>query len=91
MKLRLFHKIGEGGEDSAAVRQFVVENQLQDLIEFSNVKYEDEAQALFELAGPSAVAPVLVVDHSKRGGPVAIAGKSFIIDWLRTNILCHRD
>lgn len=85
MKLRLFHKIGDQGADSAAVRQFIMESGLKDLIEFSNVGYDDERQAMFELAGPAAFAPVLMVD----GRPVC--GKSAIIDWLKTNILCLRD
>lgn len=85
MKLRLFHKIGEDGTESAAVRQFITENALEGLIEFSNVAYESERQALFEAAGPKANAPVLLAD----GKPVA--GRSAIIDWLKTRILCHRD
>lgn len=85
MKLRLFHKIGPDGADSAAVRQFVVDNGLADAIEFSNIKYDDERQELFELAGPKADAPLLLVD----GRP--IAGRAAIIDWLKTNLLCLRD
>ncbi|MGZ3723666.1 MAG: hypothetical protein ACXVA9_12075 [Bdellovibrionales bacterium] len=85
MKLRLFHKIGDGGQESAAVRQFLVENALEELIEFSNVGYDESRQALFELAGPDAQAPVLIAN----GRP--IRGRSAIIDWLKTNILVLRD
>ena len=85
MKLRLFHKIGEQGEDSAGVRRFVVENRLEDLIEFSNVTYDGARQAMHELAGPDAAAPVLLVDGK------ALHGKPAIIDWLKTNVLCLRD
>jgi hypothetical protein len=85
MKLRLFHKIGDGGTDSAAVRQFLVDNGLTELVEFSNVGYEESAMALHELAGPDAQAPVLIAN----GKPVR--GKSAIIDWLKTNLLVLRD
>lgn len=85
MNLRLFHKIGPDGAESAAVRQFIVDNGLSDLIRFSNVSYEEVRQDLFESAGPDAQAPVLMVE--KR----ALFGKSAIIDWLKTNILCLRD
>jgi hypothetical protein len=85
MDLRLFHKIGEGGEDSAAVRQFIVENKLEELVEFSNVAYDESRQDLFERAGPDAVAPLLLAN----GKPVR--GKSAIIDWFKTNILVLRD
>jgi hypothetical protein len=85
MKLRLFHKIGPEGEDSASVRQFIVENALEDLVEFSNVGYDESRSALHELAGSGAVAPVLIANGR------VVAGKSAIIDWLKTNILCLRD
>lgn len=85
MQLRLFHKIGEGGEDSAAVRQFLVENALEELVEFSNVTYDQSRQDMFELAGPEAQAPVMLVDGR------AIFGRSAIIDWLKTNLLALRD
>ena len=85
MNLRLFHKIGEGGEDSAFVRRFIFENGLKEVIEFSNILYDDERQALFELAGPHAEAPVLIAN----GRP--LKGKAAIIDWLKTNLLCLRD
>jgi hypothetical protein len=81
MKLRLFHKIGVGGEDSAAVRQFLVDNALTDLIEFSNISYDKARSELFEASGAEE-APVLLAD----GKP--IRGKSEIISWLKTNVLC---
>lgn len=85
MNLRLFHKIGEGGEDSAAVRQFIVDNGLKDAIEFSNVTYDESQQDLVKYAGPDAPAPVLLVD----GRP--ILGRIAILDWMKTNLLCLRD
>lgn len=85
MNLRLFHKIGEGGEESATVRQFIVDNGLKDAIDFSNVTYEESRRDLFELAGPKAEAPVLLAN----GRP--IQGRAAIIDWLKTNLLCLRD
>lgn len=85
MQLRLFHKIGEGGEDSAAVRQFLVENALEELVEFSNVTYDQSRQDMYELAGPDAQPPVMLADRR------VIFGKSAIIDWLKTNLLVLRD
>lgn len=85
MKMRLFHKIGDGGAESALVRQFIVDNGLEELIDFSNVFYQDEQTALFELAGPTAEAPVMLVDGR------AIYGSTAIIDWLKTGVLCFRD
>ncbi len=84
MRLRLFHKIGDCGEDSAEVRKFLVDNGLTDLIEFSNIEYENPANAVKELVG-AVEAPVLVTDKK------VLRGKSAIIDWLKTNILVLRD
>lgn len=84
MELKLFHRIGEGGADSAAVRQFLVEHQFNDMIEFFNVANESAQKKLIELVG-QVEAPVLVVN----GRPVR--GRELIIDWLKTNLLRLRD
>ena len=86
MKLRLFHRVGQNGEESAAVRQFLVENALTDLVEFSNIGYDQSRQDLHACAGANAEAPVLVLGD---GRPVQ--GRAAIIDWLKTNILILRD
>jgi hypothetical protein len=80
MKPRLFHQIGLGGEDSSAVRKFLVDNNLQDQIEFSNVTYEGPQKALIERLG-AVEAPILFV------GEQTLRGKEAIISWLRSNLV----
>jgi hypothetical protein len=84
VNLRLFHQIGEGGEDSAAVRQFLVDNKLTEMVEFANVAYDGSKAVLCELIG-HVEAPVLVA----HGRP--ICGRELILDWLRTNVLAQRE
>ena len=84
MNLRLFHQIGSGGEDSAAVRQFLVENGLADLVEFNNVAYEGPQNEVKHLVG-HVEAPVLVANGR------VLRGRLAIVDWLKTNILSLRD
>jgi hypothetical protein len=83
MTLELFHSIGENGADSAIVRKFIVENSLENAIEFSNVAYPNALQNLHEITGDK-ITPVLVVD----GRP--IRGKTAIIEWIKTNLLTMR-
>lgn len=85
MKLRLFHKIGDGGQESAEVRRFLVENALTDLVEFSNIGYDESRRNLYELAGADADAPVLIANGK------ILKGRAAIIDWIKTNILVLRD
>ncbi len=84
MKIKLFHQIGLGGEDSAAVRKFISDNGLKDVIEFFNIKYDESRAAAQALTG-SVEAPVLDVDGK------AIRGRELILDWLRTNVLAQRE
>lgn len=85
MKIKLYHQIGLGGEDSAAVRKFISDNGLKDLIEFFNIKYDESRAAVQALTGGAAEAPVLDVDGK------AIRGRELILDWLRTNVLAQRE
>lgn len=82
--LTLFHRIGEGGEDSAAVRQFLVTHQLTHLIEFQNIAYEGAQAKLRELIGV-VEAPVLVVADSAGVDGGAIRGRDKIIACLSTH------
>jgi hypothetical protein len=75
MKPLLFHKIGAGGEDSAAIRRFIVERELDQEIEFFNVTYPSAAGQLRELTGTIEV-PCLVADKK------IIRGKEEILTWL---------
>lgn len=84
-KLKLYHQIGEGGQDSAAVRAFLVKNDIVDLVEFFNIKYEDSQMAVAEFTGGSVEAPVLVTPER------VLRGRELILDWLRTNILAQRE
>ncbi len=79
MKPRLFHQIGAGGEASSQVRKFIVDHELQDQIEFSNVAYEGPQKALVERLG-AVEAPVLYVGEETYRGPEAI------ISWLQANL-----
>jgi hypothetical protein len=85
MKLRLFHKIGEGGEESAEVRRFLVENSLTDLVEFSNIGYDESRRNLHELAGAEADAPVMIANGK------TLKGRAAIIDWIKSYIVVLRD
>ena len=84
MKIKLYHQIGLDGEDSAAVRKFISDNGLKDIIEFFNIKYDESRAAVQALTG-SVEAPVLDVDGK------AIRGRELILDWLRTNVLAQRE
>ena len=85
MELVLYHQIGQAGDDSAAVRQFLVESGLTDLVEFKNIHYDGAREELRELLG-QVESPVLVADKKR-----VLRGRSAIIDWLKTNVLCLRD
>ncbi len=76
MKPRLFHSIGLESEESAAVRKFIVDNQLQEQIEFSNIAYEGPQRALLEKIGVIE-APVLFT------GEQVVRGRLAIINWLK--------
>ncbi len=84
MKIKLYHRIGPNGEDSAAVRQFLVEHQLSEFVEFFNVNYPNSLAQLQSLTGTSE-APVLVVDETP------YSGRETILDWLRVNLLRQAD
>lgn len=84
-KLKLYHQIGKDGEDSAAVRDFLVKNDLVELVEMFNIKYEDSRMAVAEVTGGSVEAPVLVTPER------VLRGRELILDWLRTNILAQRE
>lgn len=84
MRLILFHRIGNDGADSAEVRRFIVQNGLEDLVEFKNLDYESARTDLLELTG-TVEAPVFIAEAK------ILRGKAAIIDWLKTNILCLRD
>lgn len=79
-KPRLFHSIGLESEESAAVRRFVVENNLQEKIEFSNIAYEGPQEALINRIG-TVEAPVLF------NGEQTVRGRLAIIEWLREHLV----
>lgn len=85
MKLKLFHQIGPGGAESAPVRQFIVDNGLEDLVEFLNINYPEHESALREYTGGTLETPVLFT------GERAVRGREQILDWLRTNVLAQRE
>lgn len=74
-EIHLFHAIGVGGEDSAAVRAYIVEHDLKEGIEFHNVMYEGSKALLRELSGQDS-APCLVADG------MVVIGKDQIIKSL---------
>ncbi len=78
-EIHLFHAIGAGGEDSAAVRQYIVEHGLKDKIEFHNMLYEGSQKLLMELSGQKA-APCLVA------GGIVFLGREKILGWLKENL-----
>lgn len=79
-KYLLYHRIGAGGEDSATVRQFLVEQDITGDVEFQNVGYDKARSALEELTG-SDQAPVMLVNSSH----AVLKGCTAIIEWLKVN------
>lgn len=76
---RLFHSIGPSSQDSALVRKFIVDHNLQEHIEFSNTLYEGPQKALLDKIGV-VEAPTMFVDDQ------VIRGKDAIIEWLSLNL-----
>lgn len=87
MPLDLYHVIAD--EDCAAVRRYLVENQLTDKVSFRNIAYESHAKALLESTSAQKVPCLLVtgVDSGSEAGLMsgAIVGASAIIEWLKSN------
>lgn len=77
MKTQLFHRIGEGGEDSARVRAYLVQKDLTDMVEFNNIGYESHLEALKKLTGGKAVAPTLITEDGQ-----VVQGANAIIAWF---------
>lgn len=77
--IHLFHSIGIGGEDSAAVRKYIVDHNLKDKIEFHNLMYEGSQKLVKEMSGQDK-APCLVV------GKDIYLGKDDILNWLKKNL-----
>lgn len=72
--MKLFHRIGPGGEDSALVRTALVDKGLADDIEFCNIAFETHMRELRSTTGGEIV-PVLLPDD----GRPALIGKDAIL------------
>jgi hypothetical protein len=75
--VRLFHRVGVGGEDSALVRARLVQTPLRESCDFCNIAYDSHLQALRELTGSDQV-PVL----DFQDGRPPLIGKNAILNHL---------
>lgn len=72
----LFHKIGEGGEESAAVRSYIVAKGLTDSVEYRNIAYEEALSDLRTATGGREDVPTLIAEGT------VLVGKDAILKWL---------
>lgn len=76
----LFHSIGaDGGPESAVVRKYLVDHDLNKLIEFHNVAYEGSQKKIREMTKQHTVPCLVEVD-----GHRVFVGVAAILERLRT-------
>jgi hypothetical protein len=78
-KYLLYHRIGVGGEDSAVVRQYLVERELTASVEFQNIAYDQARAAVEKLVG-QVEAPVMVI----RADQTVLRGSKAITAWFES-------